>query len=314
MKLLEKEYGKFYFEEEDDEAKKKAAAEADDEKDVEYWKAESAKWETEAKTAFSRRDRALTGKRNAERKVVETEEKMDGMITSEELDEMKAKYKEMEKEFATMKEKQEEEDLTKIEDEKERERVRLQKEHKKEMDDLNEEIGKMKTTISTFDDERKQHNRKLEAFRVLGLENEIITAADKYKAYNPRQIVTLTKGDFKYDDKLDTWIHDVFDKKGNLTNEFTVEEYVKAFLENPDNENLLRADAIGGSGADRKKDTNRRSTGALDKEPTDVMYKWADSNGLNINPKSDKERRAWLVKTFEKAHTFQKRSTKQKSE
>jgi hypothetical protein len=311
MKLLEKEYGKFYFE--DDDLDDKGGG-ADDEKDVEYWKAESAKWETEAKTAFSRRDRALTSKRNAEIKAVEIEEKMDGMITSEELDEMKAKYKEMEKEFATMKEKQDEEEIQKIEDEKERERVRLKKEHSKEMDELNEEIEKMKTKISTFDDERKQHNRKLEAFRVLGLENEIITAADKYKAYNPRQIVTLTKGDFKYDDKLDTWAHDVFDSKGNLTNEFTVEEYVKAFLENPDNENLLRADAIGGSGADRKRDSNRRSTGALDKEPTDIMYKWADSNGLNINPKSDKERRAWLVKTYEKAHTFQRRTTKQKKE
>ncbi|NIU82298.1 MAG: hypothetical protein GWN64_02195, partial [Candidatus Thorarchaeota archaeon] len=155
---------------------------ADDEKDIEFWKSEAAKWETEAKTAFSRRDRALTRTKNAEKKAVDLEERMDGMVSSEEVEEMKAKYKEMEEQFAAIREKQEEEDLKKIEDEKERERVRLEKEHNKQQEELKAEIEKMKSEISAFDEERKHHNKKLEAFRVLGLENEIITAADKYKA------------------------------------------------------------------------------------------------------------------------------------
>jgi hypothetical protein len=64
-----------------------------------------------------------------------------------------------------------------------------------------------------------------------------------------------------------------------------VDEYVGAFLNDPINENLLKADVRGGSGTPRGKEQDGTDT-FVKEEPSEEMWKWNEKQGFNIDKKS----------------------------
>jgi hypothetical protein len=83
----------------------------------------------------------------------------------------------------------------------------------------------------------------VETLRKIGLENEVIKAANKHKAIKPEHIYNMLKSEFEFDPDIGRFSHFKRDEKGKLVDEKSVEEYVKDFLSMEENDYLVSADA-----------------------------------------------------------------------
>jgi DNA repair exonuclease SbcCD ATPase subunit len=272
--------------------------------ELEKLEKEKAKEKTYSAEEFDksvqRRQAALKKARAAEEKAKELETKIATLPDEDEFNTLKDNYAAMQNALKELKEKQEAAEVEKIEDEKERERAKLTQEFKKEQEKFEAELNKLRTEITQHNEEKERQAEVSKRYRRQALEGAVANAAAA-KAFNPQQIVRLLADDFKYDEADDRWYKEIYDNAGKLKELLAVDEYVGAFLNDPINENLLKADVKGGSGTDRGKEKGLIDT-FVKEEPSEEMWKWNEKQGFNIDKKSSAEDIAWLVNTFNRLH------------
>lgn len=256
--------------------------------------------EDEFKKAVDRRQAALKRARAAEEKYKELKTKIDTMPDEEEFTSLKSNYEKMQQQLKEMDEQNKIAELEKIEDEKERERAKMQQEFKKEREKFENELDKLRSELTTYTEEKERQAQITRRYRRQALEGSIVNAAAT-KAFNPQQIVRLLVDDFAYDETDDRWYKEVHDKDGKLKEILSVDEYVESFLNDPINENLLKAETKSGSSTPRGKKTPSAGTPPKE-EPSEEMYKWASRVGFNIDKRSDANEKTWLVNTWTRLH------------
>ena len=274
----------------------------DDKDDKDDKKDDKLYSQAELDKAAARRQAALKRARKAEDSEKSMKDKLKGLPDPEEHAKLKEGYEDLKTKFKDIQDKQAEAELDLIEDEKKRERIKMEQEFKKEREKLEVQMQKLQGQIDGYAQEKEDNKKVLDTFRKRSLEAEIISAAAA-KAYNPQQIVALTRGDFAYDGEDDKWVREIYDSKGKLKDLLSVEEYINAFLEDDINENLLKAGVKRGSDTPRSsRQTDKDDQLPGDTTPTDEMYKWAEMSGLNINKKSPVKDKTWLHNTFTRLH------------
>lgn len=203
--------------------------------DVEYWR-------TEAKKAFQTRDEIKAERRKLQSKLTELEAKLKDAPDAESIKALKTELVQLKKFKTEFDKKTEEEELK-----KKTELERMEISFKKQLDSLSSELDRLKNERETekkkFNEEINKERAEKQSLRVNRLESEIVKFAVKYKALKPEQIVKLLKDDFNYDDQLNKFVFPVKDDKGKLTDELSIEDRVKMFLSDPDNENLIASSA-----------------------------------------------------------------------
>jgi DNA repair exonuclease SbcCD ATPase subunit len=287
-----------FFADDDDLEKEKLELERLEKEKKEKEKTFSAE---EMDKAILRRQSALKGKREAEEKAKALEAKIATLPDEDEFNTLKDNYAAMQNALKELKEKQEAAEVEKIEDEKERERAKLTQEFKKEQEKFEAELNKLRTEITQHNEEKERQAEVSKRYRRQALEGAVANAAAA-KAFNPQQIVRLLADDFKYDETDDRWYKEIYDNAGKLKELLAVDEYVGAFLNDPINENLLKADVKGGSGTERGKEKGLKPDTFVKEEPSEEMWKWNEKQGFNIDKKSSAEDIAWLVNTFNRLH------------
>jgi len=210
--------------------------------DLDYLRERVKFLDEESKKAFSKRDSATADKRALSTKIKELEDKLKDSINKEELTKLQKEFEDLKKYKEDIEKQREAEELAKT---NEVERAKIQ--FNKEMDKMRKEFDDMKTS---FDSEREksknitvEQSKLIESLRGNKLESEILRFAAKYNAYNPDQIVALTKVFFTYDEQLNKYSHLVRDDKGKITDELSVEDYIKTYLGKDENENLVKSGA-----------------------------------------------------------------------
>lgn len=257
--------------------------------------------EDEFKKAVDRRQAALKRARAAEEKYKELKTRLDTMPDEEEFTSLKSNYEKMQQTLKEMEEQNKIAELEKIEDEKERERAKMKQEFKKEREQFESELEKLRSELTTYTEEKERQAQITRRYRRQALEGSIVNAAAT-KAFNPQQIVRLLVDDFSYDETDDRWYKEVHDKDGKLKEILSVDEYVESFLNDPINENLLKAETKSGSSTPRGNKKTPSAGTPVKEEPSDDMYKWASRVGFNIDKRSDANEKAWLVSTWTRLH------------
>lgn len=257
-----------------------------------------------------RRQAALKKARAAEEKARDLKTKLDTLPDEDEFNELKETNAEMAKTLKDLEDKYKAAELDKIEDEKERERAKMTQEFKKEQEKFEAELNKLRTEITQHGVEKERQAEVSKRYRRQALEGSVANAAAA-KAFNPQQIVRLLVDDFTYDETDDKWYKEVFDSSGKLKELLAVDEYVGAFLNDPINENLLKAGVRSGSGTERGKETGTAASSVAKVEPSEEMYKWGEKIGFNIDKKSSAEDKAWLVDKFDRLHKRVKKEEKE---
>lgn len=211
--------------------------------------------ESELKKVISQRDSAKKDKRALKKKIEDLESKMTSSLTTEELESLKEEIEEL-REFRKAAEEKEEEESLKNKTALEKAEINFNKQleaFKKKTDD---EFKKFQDQLKVKETELQKREVEVKDLRKVRAKNEILDVATKMKAYNPSQIVKLLIGDFSYDEDLDTFVYHVKDEKGKLIDEKSVEERVREFLEDPDNDNLIESTVNkGGTDSDKNLDT-----------------------------------------------------------
>lgn len=216
------------------------------EKDPEYLKSELEKMKAEAKKAFETRDNVKKERRTLQNKIKDMEDKLAERPEIDEYNEMKKTLDELQ---AFKKQKEEEEEEKALENKSELEKAQAR--HQKEMDNFQKQLDELTTSMKAKEQEHQsilaEKDKELERQRKRDLGVQIREAAEKSKAYNPKQIEKLLKDEFEYNKELDSWERFYKDDRGR-DNTQTIEERVSEFLSDPDNENLVEADTKGGTG------------------------------------------------------------------
>lgn len=190
--------------------------------------------------------------RDMRSKVEEFEEKFKGLPSSDTINKLIEEKKKLE-EYKTEQEKEAEK--KRLADASETEK--LQFEIKKLQDAQaallaakEDEFGtKIKKTTEELDKTSKTVTKLLDYKK----EMEILRAAEKYGAYKPSQIVGMIASDVVYDSDTDTFVKYLYNERGKKDKELTVDEFVKTFLEKPENDNLRKSNIQAGSGTTSSK-------------------------------------------------------------
>lgn len=152
--------------------------------------------------------------------------------------------------------------------------------HKKQMSEMeerfNSQMEKFQKQIEEKDSVLQEKDKKLQVNRKIALEKDILEFAAKYEAYSPQQIVRLLSPDFTYDDQLEKWVVLKKDNKGKIVDELEVHDYVKEFLTEDSNSNLIRAN-INNDGSSHQTPVTPK--------PTKTTSKNYDPNADNIKRK-----------------------------
>lgn len=243
--------------------------------DVEYWK-------TEAKKAFQTRDEIKAERRKLQSKLTELEAKLKDApdpasikALKEELSQLKAFKEDFDK-------KAEEEEMK-----KKTELERMEINFKKQLDSLSSELDRLKSERDTekkqFEETLNKEKAEKQRLRLTKLESDIVKYSVKYKALKPEQIVKLVKDDFTYDEELDKFVYLVKDEKGKLQDELSVEDRVKRFLSDPDNENLIASSAnTDGTGANSASASGAADNTSAIKKPGGKKYDPKDPDIIRL--------------------------------
>ena len=87
----------------------------------------------------------------------------------------------------------------------------------------------------------KKAEERIKRLRIKTLRADVVEEAAKYNVYSASQVFKLVKDDFEYDSDMEEFVHVVRNKNGKIIDEMTVSEYMKKFLEDKENENLIRS-------------------------------------------------------------------------
>jgi len=198
--------------------------------------------EDEFKKVVSARDKAKEEMKKYKEKVSALEKKVEDAIDPDVVDALKKDLKILQDFKKEMDDKVEEEKLKNLDDNQRRE-LRF----KKELEAMKEQIDSIKNVAKEAEDKVKETEesakKRIEKLRLKTLRADIVEEASKYSVFNAAQVYKLVKDDFEYDKDMDEFYHLIRDKDGTILKELNVSEYVKNYLEDEDNENLIRSKA-----------------------------------------------------------------------
>lgn len=223
--------------------------------------------EAELKKVITQRDAIKKERRALQNKLKEFEEKMKSLPPSEELEKMKEEYNAL-KEFKTQVEKEKEEKELEQKTELERTQIKFKKEMESLQEQFNKQLEELNSKVKEREEILQKKDSKIATLRTYRLEREIIENAST-KAYNPKQVVKLLKDGFEYDENLDKFYYPVYDQSGKMVDELSIEDRVKQFLDDPENDNLVRSDANTTSMHTKTTDDTRHSTYSGSYDPKD---------------------------------------------
>lgn len=236
--------------------------ESDDNNDPDALKERIEFQKREAKKAFEARDRIKKDRAmlksklsEMERKAQELESKLADSPDPEEYQSLKERIEAIEKEA-------EEKAMAKM-DESEKLKVRFQKQLDEFDKKFNDTQKKYETKVETVTSQLEQTKREVQDLRRARLGGEIVRIAAKLNAYNPEQIERILVHEFQYDNELEDFTYIERDHKGKIVDEKSVEERVREFLEDPDNDNLVSSKAKGGVGS-KEQGTDKKSSKAAE--------------------------------------------------
>lgn len=252
---------------------------------------------SEMQNAIKSRDRAKADKRALKEELDRTKEEiknlkdqMKGLADGDTLDELKEQLEEL-KEY-----KKEQEEAKRKADE---DKMSAEERHEARIKRLEEQADKREQ--KAISDTSKEFQAKLDealgkisgqektisSLRGSKLEGDIIKASNKYGAIKPSDIYRMVKDDFEFDVDEGRFYHYTRDKNGAIKDEKDVDEYVKDFLSNDDNDYLVKADVRGNSFHSQNNDnpqnrkTTTTTTGKYD--PKDkLILKQAEEVGLSV--------------------------------
>jgi chromosome segregation ATPase len=263
--------------------------------DIEYWKKEAEKYKSEMKKAAEKRDALKTDKAKLADKIKEMEDQMKGMTDTEALKGLKEEFETL-KSFKAEFDKKAEEEKLKNMDEIERVKLETKKTEDKFKKEMEELMNSFKKEKEEWTKEKETAQERIARLRKSTLDMDIMEAAVKNKAWNPKQIVKLIRDEFSYDDNLDKYSYIKRDAKGKLEDELNVHEYVKEFLSNEENENLVKSDVNTSSfHSDKDKTTDKvlPKTGKYDPKDPDIVM---EADNRDMSPER-------YIKTLEKRDT-----------
>lgn len=216
-------------------------------------------FEEEQKKIIETRDRVKQEKRDIAKELKDLQSKLETAPKNEEFEELKAKMSEYEKEKAEREAKEEEEKLKKLD-----EASRIKIEFEKKFSSLSKEMEeKLQQTYGIVEEKQKaldEKDSKISSLSKRALMNEIKSEAAANGAISPSQIVKMTIGDFDWDDANGEFINIERDAKGKEINFNTVSEYIKRFLEDEVNANLVKATSDGSGLETKSTTTSKKST------------------------------------------------------
>jgi len=252
----------------------------------------------ELKRVIEQRDTEKKERRKLNDKIKDLETKLSTAPSEDDLTSLKSQLKELKEFKETMDAKREEE-----EDKKRSESERQEIAHKRELEklqtNLEQQLAKLQDQLNKKEEETRKSAEKIQSLRYFRLENEIAQHAITYKAIKPRQIVGLLKDEAVYDENLDKFYFPVFDNKGKLINELSVDDKVKSFLEDPDNDNLVNS-GINTDSLHTKKSDGDKATPSYGKyDPKDSkLIQEAQDRRLTVED--------WIQIKLKKDEKFQK--------
>lgn len=242
--------------------------------------------ESESKRAFDSRDRA---KEERNRLKLELEAAKSGSIDAPnkaEIDKLAEELRVFKEQEDERKDKQEEEDLKKL-SELERQKRLFDKELDKVKLTFDEKVQEALNLSKEAKEELKKKDDIIVSLTHKTLEGEIARIAGENEAWKPFQIVRLLKDEFEFNDTLGQFIYEKKNDKGKIIDDMTVSERVKEFLQDPENENLLKAK--GSTGGMETRQSTEKTTGSLQGkrhgyDPKDAaLLKEADEKGLDVD-------------------------------
>jgi len=247
--------------------------EIEEENDVEFHKAE-------AKKAYAKRDEERKDKKKLQTKLADLEKAMAEAPNADEFKTLKEKFAAIEADETKKKEETEKAELA-----KKTETELLEIRFKKELDNLKNQMEGIETAKKDALAERDKVNEELkgniESLKRDKMQGEILKSAVKHKALRPDQIVRLTKDDFVFDNTLEKFVYHKKDAKNKIVDELTIDERIKEFLDDEENDNLVES-PVGNTSLHTttrttepegkiKIDTSGRKTGEYD--PNDEYIK-----------------------------------------
>jgi len=212
--------------------------------------------EDEFKKAVAARDKAKKEMRKFRDQVSDLEKKIDDAVDPDEVKKQKKELKDLQ-DFKKEKEEEEEEEKLKNLDDKDRMKIRFDKQMKKMQDEIDNIKSSKKEVENKIEENNKVAETRIEKLRMKTLRADIVEEASKYEVYNTSQIFRQVKDDFEYDKEMDEFVHIVRDKKGKIVDEISVDAYIKEFLKDEANENLLRSKVNKNSMHSNKQNANK---------------------------------------------------------
>jgi len=264
-----------------------AANDGDDkELTVEDLKKEIEFYRKEAKKAFDSRDRSKQEKKILKQELDELKDKIGSAPSSDELKELKTELDELKQKEKERLEKQEEDELKNLSD-REREKRMFNKELDKLNDKFKNEVEELRSTLSSRDAELSKKDAKIANLTKKTLEGEIARVASKLNALRPDLVVRLLKDDFTFNEALEQFIYEKVEK-GKIVDDMTVEERVTEFLQDPENDILLKPEGSV-SGVEMRQSTETRTSnsskgkrhGYDPKDPK--LIKEADMSNMDVD-------------------------------
>jgi len=207
--------------------------------------------------------------KKAKRELKILQEKMQVREKAEE--ELKQRMSELEEKLNQYQEKEEEEkmkeasEIEKLKIQHEREIEKLKKEYQAEIREYEKKIKELESGLNTSKDE-------IFKLRRYQLESRILHSAYDI-AKNPKRIVKLCRDDFVWDEENGDWYHVRETSRGNVV-KVPVEEYIKKFLEDPENADLVKVKineptGEGGGDKDKKKEPKDEDLSEIAKKYTE---------------------------------------------
>lgn len=221
---------KLIKEKEDEVTKKK---DKDKDKDADYWKEEANK-------AFEARDLAKKERRDVQKRLKDIEDELSSAPDKSSVETMQKQLDSLTKYKEAIEKEREERDL-KDKTELERKDIEFNKKLETLRKEMEEGLNEHKKELVASKETLEQKETQIRSLRKSNLSSEVFQHASKFGAYNPTQIVKLLSDRFEWDEDLSKFVNYIKNDKGKLVDELNVEETVKSFLEDDENDNLVKS-------------------------------------------------------------------------
>lgn len=243
--------------------------------------------EKEAKKAFGARDRAKAAEKKLKKELEDIKDQLVDAPDKDELNRLSEELQTLKEKEAERQEKIEEEEFKKL-SELEREKRRFNKELDKIKESFEDKVNEALSLSKKKEEELNEKESLIQELTKKTLSGEIARIAGENNALKPFQIVRLLKDEFTFNDTIGEFIFEKKNDKGQIIDDMTIEERVKEFLEDPENENLIKPKGSTSGLETRQSIETKTSSSKQGKrygyDPKDPdLIKEADEKGLDVD-------------------------------